>query len=180
MRSRARTARSDLQWVWIRLPNNSVRSARREASGSGFATRSMPENCRLNDNDRDPGVRRRLQSMFLNRRDFLKTLGGVALVALPPDPGSGHAGAAETSVRSDWCGGSEQSLPLFVPGERGFLGRLVLDDETLTLRAAPLEPADNAPAGLSQAYLASYRGREYVNPTLVLHPGQRVRVRRAP
>jgi len=114
--------------------------------------------------------------MFLNRRDFLKTLGGVALVALPPDPGSGHAGAAETSVRSDWCGGSEQSLPLFVPGERGFLGRLVLDDETLTLRAAPLEPADNAPAGLSQAYLASYRGREYVNPTLVLHPGQRVRV----
>ena len=114
--------------------------------------------------------------MSLTRRDFLKTLGGVALGALPPDAGSEHAGSGETSEQNDWCGGGERSLPLFIPGERGFLGRLVLDDETLTLRAAALKPADDAPAGLSQAYLASYRGREYVNPTLLVHPGQRVRV----
>jgi len=114
--------------------------------------------------------------MSLTRRDFLKTLSGVALGALPPNAHPDHARAGPASAQSDWCGGGDRSQPLFIPGERGFLGRLVPDDETLTLRAAVLAPADDAPAGLSQAYLASFRGREYVNPTLVLHPGQRVRV----
>ncbi|HEX9277773.1 MAG TPA: multicopper oxidase family protein [Casimicrobiaceae bacterium] len=114
--------------------------------------------------------------MSLTRRDFLKTLGGVALGTLPPNASPDHASAGATSAHSDWCGASNQGQPLFVPGERGFLGRLVLDDETLTLRAAALKPGDDAPAGLSQAYLASFHGREYVNPTLVLHAGQRVSV----
>ena len=114
--------------------------------------------------------------MSLTRRNFLKTLGGVALGALPPNARPDHAGAGATSPQSDWCGVGDQSQPLFVPGERGFLGRLVLGEETLTLRAVALKPGDDAPAGFSQAYVASFRGRDYVNPTLVLRAGQRVRV----
>ena len=114
--------------------------------------------------------------MSLTRRNFLKTLGGVALGALPPNARPDHAGAGATSPQADWCGVGDQGQPLFVPGERGFLGRLVLGEETLTLRAVALKPGDDAPAGFSQAYVASFRGRDYVNPTLVLRAGQRVRV----
>ena len=114
--------------------------------------------------------------MSLTRRGFLKTLGGVALGALPPNGHPDHAGAGQTSAQSDWCGGGDPSQSLFIPGERGFLGRLVLGEETLTLRAAGLKPGDGAPAGFSQAYVASFRGRDYVNPTLVLRAGQRARV----
>jgi FtsP/CotA-like multicopper oxidase with cupredoxin domain len=110
------------------------------------------------------------------RRDFLKTLGGVALCALPAKASPDHVGGGATSPQGDWCGAGGLSRPLFVPGERGFLGRLVLDDDTLTLRAAALKPGDAAPSGLTQAYVARFRGREYLNPTLVLHLGQRVRV----
>jgi blue copper oxidase len=114
--------------------------------------------------------------MSPTRRDFLKTLGGVALCALPPKAWPEHAGAGGTSPQSDWCSVGDQGQPLFVPGDRGFLGRLVLDDDTLMLRAAVLKPGDNVPTGLSRGYVATFRGREYLNPTLVLHPGQRVRV----
>src|SRR5947208_8541123 len=71
--------------------------------------------------------------MSLTRRNFLKTLGGVALGALPPNARPDHAGAGATSPQADWCGVGDQGQPLFVPGERGFLGRLVLGEETLTL-----------------------------------------------
>ncbi|HUH92954.1 MAG TPA: multicopper oxidase domain-containing protein [Casimicrobiaceae bacterium] len=64
---------------------------------------------------------------------------------------------------------------LYIPRDRGFLGRLALDDEVLTLRAAPL-PSGAAPAELTRGYVASVGGRDYLNPTLVLAPGQRVRV----
>jgi suppressor of ftsI/bilirubin oxidase len=115
--------------------------------------------------------------MSATRRDFLKTLGGVALCALPPTVRPDHARAARTSPQHDWCSAGGRGQPLFVPGDRGFLGRLVLDEETLTLRAAVLKPGGAAPRGLTQAYVARFRGREYLNPTLVLHPGQRVRVK---
>ena len=111
--------------------------------------------------------------MTLTRRSFLRTLGGVALGALPPCARSDQAGGAPSP--GDWCGAGDRSQPLFVPGDRGFLGRLVLDDQPLTLRVAALERG-GAPAGFTQAYLARFRGRDYVNPTLVLRPGRRMRV----
>ncbi|MDQ2963395.1 MAG: multicopper oxidase family protein [Pseudomonadota bacterium] len=114
--------------------------------------------------------------MSLTRRDFLKTLGGVALGALPPNARPDARAGGQAPPQSDWCRAGDRGQPLFVPEDRGFLGRLVLDDETLTLRAAVLKPGDAAPPGLTQAYVASFRGREYVNPTLVLRQGQRARV----
>jgi suppressor of ftsI/bilirubin oxidase len=112
--------------------------------------------------------------MLLTRRNFLKAMGGVVLGALPPharpdDP------RAVASLPADWCGG-EKGQRLLVPGDRGFLGRLDLDGDALTLRAVALKPGDGAPPGFTQAYLARFRGRDYVNPTLVLRPGQPVRI----
>jgi len=87
-----------------------------------------------------------------------------------------NAGAAPGSA-SDWCGTGGVARPLFVPADRGFLGRLDAGEDRIVLRAAPL-PASEArkAAGYSMAYLAEHRGKHYRNPTLALHPGQRVRV----
>ena len=85
--------------------------------------------------------------MSLTRRNFLKTLGGVALGALPPNARPDHAGAGATSPQADWCGVGDQGQPLFVPGERGFLGRLVLGKETLTLRHGDLVVIDTCGGG---------------------------------
>jgi len=111
--------------------------------------------------------------MALTRRSFLRTLGGFALGGLPFRARPDEAGGV--SSPGDWCRAGDRSQPLFVPGNRGFLGRLVLDEQPLTLRVAALQ-RDHAPAGFTQGYLARFRGRDYVNPILVLHPGQRVRV----
>jgi suppressor of ftsI/bilirubin oxidase len=114
--------------------------------------------------------------MSATRRDFLKTLGGIALCALPRGARADHSAGGRLSLKNDWCSAGDRSHRLFIPGDRGFLGRLALGDETLTLRAVVLMPGDAARSGLTHAYVARFRGREYVNPTLVLHPGQRVRV----
>jgi blue copper oxidase len=99
---------------------------------------------------------------------------GLAL-ALPAGVRSESPRAAAATTASDWCGAGNAGRPLHVPGASGFLGRLALDEAPLTLRAAPL-PAGAAAGGLTQGYLASYQGRSYLNPTLVLRPGQRVRI----
>ena len=85
--------------------------------------------------------------------------------------------AAALGPASDWCGTGGVARPLFVPADRGFLGRLDPGEDRIVLRAAPL-PASEArkAAGYSMAYLAEHRGKHYRNPTLALHPGQRVRV----
>ena len=111
-----------------------------------------------------------------NRRDFLKTFGGFALCALPSKARPDRASAGGAPSQGDWCATGQRGEPLFIPSDRGFLGRLALGEDTLTLRAAVLKPGDAARSRLTHAYVARFRGREYVNPTLVLHPGQRVRV----
>jgi len=103
--------------------------------------------------------------MPLSRREFIKAVGGLALASLPPEaPAAG------------WCGADAHAAPLFVPRDRGFLGRLGLGEQALTLRAAALSARDSAPAGLTWGYVAQVGGRAYLNPTLVLHRDQRVRV----
>jgi len=113
--------------------------------------------------------------MPVSRREFMQGLGVLALASLPPHARADHAAGA-ASQAADWCSAGARAEPLFVPRDRGFLGRLALDDQTLSLRAASLSPGDSAPAGLTWAYVAQVGERRYVNPTLVLHPGQRVRV----
>ena len=114
-------------------------------------------------------------TMSLSRREFIQAVGGVALSSLSPWAHADHATAGAPPA-ADWCGADSQPSPLFVPSDRGFLGRLSLDEDTLTLRAAALSASDAAPAGLTSAYLAQVGGRTYFNPTLVLHRDQRVRV----
>jgi FtsP/CotA-like multicopper oxidase with cupredoxin domain len=108
--------------------------------------------------------------MPLSRRQLIRHLGALAVAALAPDARPDHAATGQTA---DWCG-SDASTSFFIPRDRGLFGRLALDDRPLTLRAAPL--ATPALPVLSQAYVASVDGRDYVNPTLVLQAGQRVRI----
>jgi len=104
--------------------------------------------------------------MPASRRDFIRALGAIALGSVS------DAGADVAAAGAQGCGAGDS---LFIPRDRGFLGRLALDERTLALRAAPISGAA-APQGLSQAYLASVDRRDYVNPTLVLRAGQRVRI----
>jgi blue copper oxidase len=112
--------------------------------------------------------------MTCTRRRFVRSLTGLAL-ALPAAVRSESPRAAAPAASSDWCGAGNAGGPLYVPGASGYLGRLALDESTLTLRAAPV-PAGVSAGGLTQAYLARYQGRSFINPTLVLRPGQRVRI----
>jgi blue copper oxidase len=116
--------------------------------------------------------------MTVNRRNFLQALSGLALSALPlaGRPDAAAAAAAGAPAPTDWCGSGGSGHPLFVPGTEGFLGRLELDDSILTLRAARLPAGTLDTTGLTLAYSALHRGREFFNPTLVLQPGQRVRI----
>ena len=108
--------------------------------------------------------------MTVNRRNFLQALSGLALSALPVAgrPDAAAAAAAGAPATTDWCGSGDWGRPLFVPGTEGFLGRLELDDSTLTLRAARLPAGTLNTTGLTLAYSALHRGREFFNPTLVL------------
>jgi suppressor of ftsI/bilirubin oxidase len=121
--------------------------------------------------------------MLTRRRDFLRALGAIGLSTLHAhahsDDAEGHPDehVAWPSGLDDLCSAGPNARPLFVPGDRGFLGRLKPPDDVLPLRAASL-PAEflNPLAGFTQGYLLSHDGRRYCNPTLVLQPGQRVRV----
>jgi len=128
----------------------------------------------LIDNDRDCEAANNA-TMSFTRRNFLKSAGAFALAASPANARPGQVERSKTAS-ADWCGSRAPATPLFVPRESGFLGRLVLDDEPLTLRVAPANAGSGAPEGLVQAYFARFRGRDYVNPTLVLRTDQRVRV----
>ncbi len=91
-----------------------------------------------------------------------------------PVPRSDPSPAAPAPGPADWCGTGGSPARCSFPGDRGFLGRLAPEADTLTLRAAPLPGRRDG--SLTLGYLASHGGRDYVNPTLVLRPGQRVRI----
>jgi suppressor of ftsI/bilirubin oxidase len=65
-----------------------------------------------------------------------------------------------------------------VPAGEGWLARLAPGDgEIVSLRAAPVAASgERGGATFALAYLATYKGREYRNPTLVFKTGQRVRI----
>ena len=108
------------------------------------------------------------------RRDFLKALAALGLSGASGGAAADHAGSA--AIAGDVCGAGSTSGTLYLPRDRGFLGRLALDDRTLTLRSAAIPAGTTLPPGLTQAYFASIDGRDYVNPTLVLRRDQRVKI----
>jgi suppressor of ftsI/bilirubin oxidase len=105
------------------------------------------------------------------RRDFLRALGALGLLSLPrlarPDP-------PVADLLSAFCGAGERGAPLFIPGTSGMLGRLAPDGTAFAMRAgaAPRDSAGLWPLG----YSVELGDRRFVNPTIVLHPGERVRV----
>jgi suppressor of ftsI/bilirubin oxidase len=101
-------------------------------------------------------------------------LSAAAIASLDPWTRADHAVA--TALPPTLSCGTDTATALLIPRDRGFLGRLPLDERTLSLRAAPVSAGAALPGGLTQAYLASFDGRDFVNPTLVLRRGQRVRI----
>ena len=99
------------------------------------------------------------------RREFLKALGALGLLSVPrlarPD-----APVAELPP-SAFCGAGERGSPLFIPATRGMLGRLTPDGAPFTLRAGTRDSGNLWPLG----YSVALGERQFVNPTLVLHPG---------
>jgi len=115
--------------------------------------------------------------MPTERRAFLKMLSALGLSGLAGAARSAYPTLETPSAAADWCGSDHHPQPLFIPRDRGFLGRLRPDGEVVTLRAAPVRAGDDAAkAGFTLGYVARHRGRDYVNPTLVLQPAQRVRL----
>jgi len=106
------------------------------------------------------------------RRDFLKALGGLGLAALPCRSLSDHAGGGAPSA-ADFCGNGTNGQPLFIPGTTGLFGR-ISGNAPLRMRAAPASRGDGGPWQL--AFAVEQEGRRYVNPTLVLPRGERVRI----
>jgi suppressor of ftsI/bilirubin oxidase len=105
------------------------------------------------------------------RRDFLKALGGMGLCAFPY-PAQPDQSASPSASTADFCGEGSKAMPLFVPGATGLFGRIALD-APLRMRAAT-STSPGAPWSLG--YQVEQGVRRYVNPTLVLRRGQRVRI----
>ena len=103
------------------------------------------------------------------RRDFLKALASTSLAAFPYPALSDHPSTASTA---DFCGDGSRAPPLFVPGATGLFGRITLD-APLRIRAAP---GSGAQTPWSLGYVAERESRRYINPTLVMRPGQQVRI----
>src|SRR5439155_17693021 len=138
-RSPGRTAPSGRRSDSLLRPSSSARSGPREEYGLECAMLLGPTTRRLTDNHRLSPSTNRLRSMPLSRREFMQGLGVLALASLPPHARADHAAGA-ASQAADWCSAGARAEPLFVPRDRGFLGRLALDDQTLSLRAASLSP----------------------------------------
>src|SRR5205085_2339667 len=98
---------------------------------------------------------------------FLQRAGALGLAAVARSAASGPTGAG------DFCSTAQgASRRLFVPRDRGYLGRLELRGKPLTLMAAR---AAGLPRGTIHgvlAYRARHDGRDYMNPTLVVRRGE--------
>jgi blue copper oxidase len=105
------------------------------------------------------------------RRNFLKAIGALGICALPRAALSDGATSTRSAALRDFCGTGASAQPLFIPGAGGLFGRLAPDGVPLRMRAAAVATRPGA-----LAYLVEHRGRRFVNPTLVLRRGERVRI----
>jgi len=107
----------------------------------------------------------------MQRRDLLKALGALGCAALPGR--TLPVRAASPAVAGDYCSANAASGPLFVPASAGWFGRLAPDGAPLTMRALTVL----GPAGTwTQGFTVEHRGRRFVNPTLLLKRGERVKI----
>src|SRR5450432_2057244 len=110
--------------------------------------------------------------MGMRRREWLKALGVLGCAALPGRILPAFA-APESAPGADYCSANGSSGPLFVPSRLGWFGRLAPDGEAITMRA---EDILGGTGTWTQGLIVQHRRRRYVNPTLVLKPGERVRI----
>jgi blue copper oxidase len=104
------------------------------------------------------------------RRQALKALGALGLSALPRSAWPDHPAKSAATPSTEFCGSGEQGSPLFIPGTSGLFGRL-------SPRGTPIVMRASATAGVwPLAYGVEFGGQRYANPTLVLEPGERVRI----
>ncbi|HYT97442.1 MAG TPA: multicopper oxidase domain-containing protein, partial [Casimicrobiaceae bacterium] len=112
-----------------------------------------------------------IPSTCASRRYFLQSVGALGLAAV------GHPTRSASAVDTDFCvAGERKTTPLFVPRDSGYLGRLIPRGKPLTLIASA---AGALPSGVVHgpiAYRAQHEGRDYINPTLVVRRGERVRI----
>jgi blue copper oxidase len=98
-------------------------------------------------------------------------MGALGLCALPRAALPDNAASTADPALRDFCGADANGPALFVPGTHGLFGRLTPNGERLRLRAGTLA---GKPGAL--AYLVEHRGRQFINPTLVMRRGERVRI----
>jgi suppressor of ftsI/bilirubin oxidase len=110
----------------------------------------------------------------MRRRDLLKALGAMGCLAVPCPAARVHAAApAAALVAGDYCSSRTGSRPLFVPTADGRFGRLAPEGAPLTMRASALAGAADP---WTQGFMIEHRGARFINPTLVLKRGERVRI----
>src|SRR5689334_6003167 len=177
-RSPGPAAASDPPAASTRSPSNFERRPRRARSGSDCATRcpvrasTKPTSRARYTGRMSAVVAKPFGTLRASRRAFLQRGSALGLVAI-----AGSVVGAPP-IQTDFCSrGRGRSVRLFLPGDRGYLGRLAPHGQLITLVAAP---AGELPAGIvhgSLAYHVRHAGRDYVNPTLVVRRGERIQVR---
>ncbi len=93
------------------------------------------------------------------------------MTALAPSTGADAADGGATCTVA-----GSVSRKLFVPGDSGFLGRLAPRGAPLTLVATTRGKLAGAMVHGPLVYRVRHGGRDYLNPTLALAPGERVRL----
>ena len=109
----------------------------------------------------------------MQRRRVLQGLGALGLATLAR---AAYSDNAETESGAFCTTGDGASRPLNIPRDAGLLGRLAPRGTPLTLVAGPVGPL---PAGVAHgpfAYRVRHNGRDFVNPSLILRRGERVRI----
>ena len=101
--------------------------------------------------------------MQQNRREFLSLSSKAVMLALGADLGFFDILQAATN--------NFNSSQLPVPGKQGLFG-LIAPEEKITLTAAEVKGALPATGAPMLAYSATYKGKTYLNPILVLRKGQ--------
>src|SRR5207248_10947470 len=148
--------------------NNFARPPRHARYGSGCAMRRLVHvSTDATIDPRYTSLMQRLAWHSSSRRSFLRGTGALGLAAV--------ARPSCAAQLIDICSaGTAQRL--FVPSDRGYLGRLAPRGKSVTLIATR---SGGLPRGIVHgpfAYRAVHEGRNYINPTLVLRRGERVQI----
>jgi blue copper oxidase len=148
--------------------------ARPSAWGSELHTGSTarPEAAKLQASPPSPTI---ALPVLFSRRQVLQRLAALGLAGAAHPVWPDHT-AADRFERDFCTSGDRRSQRLWVPGDSGYLGRLAPRGEPLTLTASVTEGVPSAKSRSSLAFLARRGGRRYVNPTLVVERGERVRI----